>query len=142
MDWGRRGGPLRDLQMRIRIKQLADKAAEDGDQVLQSILATAVASLDLRIAQSDDAASLPAEAPTALLTRNVRFEGRRTSVKLEPDFWTALEVLAERSSCAVSDLCEAASKLQGSGSLTSAIRVYALRAIWCASSLPLCSSTQ
>lgn len=62
--------------------------------------------------------------PTAM--RNVRVDGRRTSVRLEQGFWLALDEIARREKTSINAICDrAASRRSGLG-LTAALRLYAL----------------
>jgi predicted DNA-binding ribbon-helix-helix protein len=62
---------------------------------------------------------------STLVSRNICICGRRTSVRLEPDMWSALREIAEREGCRVHDVCTLVHlrKCPGS-SLTAAIRVF------------------
>lgn len=63
---------------------------------------------------------------TALLSRNIRLNGRRTSIKLEPAFWNALSKVAEQEKVSIHDICQAvAERTEGYG-LTGAVRVFLL----------------
>lgn len=123
-------GTIADINLRIELRRLAGAAAERGDGPLEAILGAAVRTLDERIAAMEtEAGSLLPQADTRLISRNVRIGGHRTSVRLERDFWQALDRLAEQRQCRVNELCEAADRLKGSGSLTSALRVFILRSL-------------
>lgn len=62
---------------------------------------------------------------TSLVTRNVRIEGRRTSVRLEPPLWRSLEMIAAREETDVNALCTEVEKRRGpEGGFTSALRVF------------------
>ena len=73
---------------------------------------------------------------STLVLRNVRVSGRRTSLRLEPQMWDALDEIALREGLSVGELC---TKLDGSRSasaLTAAVRVFIMsyfrgRARWC-----------
>jgi predicted DNA-binding ribbon-helix-helix protein len=58
--------------------------------------------------------------------RNVKVFGRRTSMRLEPAFWEALEEIARRERTDVDALFDKVAKVPHRGNLTSAIRLYAL----------------
>lgn len=62
---------------------------------------------------------------STLVSRNITVLGHRTSVRLEPDMWTALKDIADREGCKIHDVCSliALRKEQGT-SLTAAIRVF------------------
>lgn len=63
---------------------------------------------------------------SSLVARNVRINGRRTSMRLEPEFWGALRDVARREGRTVADICSQAAQ-DCPGSVTSAVRVYVLR---------------
>lgn len=67
---------------------------------------------------------------SALRARNVRIHGRRTSVKLEPAFWDALEAAARREGHALNDLCSMINDRAEGYGLTAAIRVFVLAYGW------------
>jgi predicted DNA-binding ribbon-helix-helix protein len=58
--------------------------------------------------------------------RNVKVFGRRTSMRLEPAFWEALEEIARREATDVDALFDRVAKVPHRGNLTSAIRLFAL----------------
>lgn len=62
---------------------------------------------------------------TTLVSRNITVNGRRTSVRLEPEMWSALREIAAREQCAIHDLCTLiALRKKEKTSLTAAIRVF------------------
>lgn len=62
---------------------------------------------------------------TSLISRNITVLGRRTSVRLEPEMWSALHDIARREQCTVHDLCSLISiRKVSNSSLTAAIRVF------------------
>jgi predicted DNA-binding ribbon-helix-helix protein len=67
---------------------------------------------------------------SALRARNVRIHSRRTSVKLEPAFWDALEAVAVREGRTMNDLCSLISDKADGYGLTAAIRVFVLAYGW------------
>lgn len=67
---------------------------------------------------------------SALRARNVRINNRRTSVKLEPAFWDALETVARREGTTVNDLCTLVHEKADGYGLTAAIRVFLLAYGW------------
>ncbi|MEQ8602719.1 MAG: ribbon-helix-helix domain-containing protein [Marivibrio sp.] len=67
---------------------------------------------------------------SALRARNVRIGARRTSVKLEPAFWDALETAARREETSVNNLCTAVHERADGYGLTAAIRVFLLAYGW------------
>ena len=58
--------------------------------------------------------------------RNVKVFGRRTSMRLEPAYWEALEEIARREDSTVEALIDTVAKAPHRGNLTSAIRLYVL----------------
>ena len=63
--------------------------------------------------------------PGMLQSRNIRIHKRRTSVRLEPEMWNALNEIAELEGCSVHDLCGAVHDLKEMGSsFTAALRVF------------------
>jgi predicted DNA-binding ribbon-helix-helix protein len=62
---------------------------------------------------------------STLVSRNVTVNGRRTSVRLEPEMWTALRDIATREKCTIHDLCSLVGQRRAGGtSLTAAIRIF------------------
>lgn len=62
---------------------------------------------------------------TTLLSRNITVDGRRTSVRLEPEMWGSLYDIAKRESCTIHDICTLISMRKNpKTSLTAAIRVF------------------
>ncbi|MFN4087714.1 MAG: ribbon-helix-helix domain-containing protein [Alphaproteobacteria bacterium] len=58
---------------------------------------------------------------------NVNLPERRTSIRLEPEIWDALQDIARRESVNVHDICSAVSRGHRSPSLTAAVRAFALQ---------------
>lgn len=89
-----------------------------------------------RITQPDNSRDTPASEPPAtapsllggeLISKNVRITGRRTSVRLEPEMWEALEEVAAMQGCSIHDLCSAVSELKHpEASFTGALRVFVM----------------
>ena len=74
---------------------------------------------------ADDHVSLPMHASSALQSKNVRIHNRRTSVRLEPRMWTALNEIAVLEGCSIHDLCGVVYDLKTPGtSFTAALRVF------------------
>jgi predicted DNA-binding ribbon-helix-helix protein len=63
-------------------------------------------------------------APSSLVIHNVVVAGRRTSVRLEPVMWEALQDIARRQERTVHDLVTEIDRERSASSLTAAIRVY------------------
>ena len=65
------------------------------------------------------------EVKTTLLSRNITVNGRRTSVRLEPEMWSSLYDIAKREDCSIHDICTLISiRKNPKTSLTAAIRVF------------------
>lgn len=62
--------------------------------------------------------------PSSLVVHNVVVGGRRTSVRLEPMMWEALQEIARRLEVTIHDLVTAIDDFRTESSLTAAIRVY------------------
>ncbi|MGH1377664.1 MAG: ribbon-helix-helix domain-containing protein [Alphaproteobacteria bacterium] len=62
---------------------------------------------------------------SSLIGRNITIFKRRTSIRLEPEMWDALNNIADREKCSIHDLCSLIfiRKKEGT-SLTAAIRVF------------------
>lgn len=66
-----------------------------------------------------------AEIKTTLISRNITVSGRRTSVRLEPEMWSALRDIARREHCSIHDICSLIGiRKNPQTSLTAAIRVF------------------
>lgn len=62
---------------------------------------------------------------TTLVSRNITVNKRRTSVRLEPEMWSALREIAKRESCSIHDICTLVGlRKHEQTSLTAAIRVF------------------
>jgi len=60
-----------------------------------------------------------------LISKNVRIHDRRTSVRLEPEMWNALNEVALLEDCSIHDLCGAVHDLKEEGaSFTATLRVF------------------
>ena len=66
----------------------------------------------------------PEPSPSSLVIRNVVVAGHRTSVRLEPVMWDALQEIARRQQMTIHDLVTAIDQRRTASSLTAAIRVY------------------
>lgn len=129
MGWDDPTGLVADINLRIELRRLADRALEMDNGPLMAILEVAISSLDERI--SDPSSYVKRDHPPqrrsgALICRNVRIDGRRTSVKLEAEFWRVLETLSSELGCSIDELCQTARLRHPDGGLTSAIRVFVL----------------
>ncbi len=66
----------------------------------------------------------PASGSTStLVNRNVTIEGRRTSLRLQPTMWDALEEIGQRENLTRNQLCEMIDGCRHASSLTAAVRV-------------------
>jgi predicted DNA-binding ribbon-helix-helix protein len=63
---------------------------------------------------------------STLVNRNVTIRGRRTSLRLEPAMWDALQEIAQREGTSVHELCTKVDLERRESTLTAAIRVYIL----------------
>lgn len=62
---------------------------------------------------------------SSLVSRNVTIFGRRTSIRLEPEMWAALNDISVREKCSVHDICSLVCiRKREETSLTAAIRVF------------------
>jgi len=65
------------------------------------------------------------EYKSSLISKNITINGRRTSVRLEPEMWQALSDIAGRERCTIHQLCSLIQvKKARNSSLTAAIRVF------------------
>lgn len=73
----------------------------------------------------DTLESVIGEGRSTLVSRNITVLGRRTSVRLEPEMWTALRDIATREKCRIHDICSLIHLRKNQRtSLTAAIRVF------------------
>ncbi len=63
---------------------------------------------------------------STLVNRNVRVSGHRTSMRLEPVMWEALEEICRRESRTIHDICTLVDGRRRESSLTAAMRVFIL----------------
>ncbi|WP_298966604.1 ribbon-helix-helix domain-containing protein [uncultured Methylobacterium sp.] len=71
-----------------------------------------------------------------ILKRSVMIAGHRTSVSLEAPFWDALRHLAAARGTSMQALIGEVDAGRGGQNLSSAIRVFVLRAVWVEGALP------
>jgi predicted DNA-binding ribbon-helix-helix protein len=78
--------------------------------------------------QSDDAAAKSTAHSTqpTRLKRNVRFNGRRTTIVLEPYVWDCIDAILERENLSLDDFCEAVNSARVYSSQASAARMVVL----------------
>jgi predicted DNA-binding ribbon-helix-helix protein len=62
----------------------------------------------------------------SLLNRNVTIAGRRTSMKLEPDMWDALDEICQREQISLHQACTLVAEHHRGNNLTAAMRVFIL----------------
>lgn len=71
---------------------------------------------------------LPEPAEKFLVSRNVKINGHRTSIRLEPEMWEALHEVAGLESCSIHDVCGAVHAVKDKGaSFTGALRVFLMQ---------------
>lgn len=68
--------------------------------------------------------SAPEDKSSILESRNVTVAGRRTSMRLEPQMWDALESIARREGMTLNSLCTQVDQRRREIGLTSATRVF------------------
>lgn len=61
-----------------------------------------------------------------LVARNVTVNGHRTSLRLEPDLWKALEEICELERVSIHSICSLVDKRRNGLSRTSTVRVFSL----------------
>lgn len=59
---------------------------------------------------------------TSLISRNVMIDGRRTSLRLEKEFWEAFDEICRREGISKHDLCAAIEECRHKSTRTSAVR--------------------
>lgn len=64
---------------------------------------------------------------STLVNRNVTVEGHRTSIRLEPAMWDALNMVCKRESKTLNEVVTAIARSRNQSTLTAAIRVFLLR---------------
>lgn len=62
-----------------------------------------------------------------LISRNVYFSGRRSSMRLEQEMWNALSDVARREKKSIHEVCTEATQKKGGSSQTALVRVYLLK---------------
>ena len=83
-------------------------AAENNDSLHATIVST-----------------LPGTLASTLQSKNVCIHKRRTSVRLEPEMWNALNEIALLEGCSIHDLCGAVHDMKEAGaSFTASLRVF------------------
>ena len=64
--------------------------------------------------------------PSRLINRNVTVTSGRTSIRLEPELWSALEEMSQREKLSLGAIVKQIEQLGHSGGRTSAVRVRVL----------------
>lgn len=63
---------------------------------------------------------------SSLVTRNVVLDGHRTSIRLEPSLWDALQEIAAEENCSIHDVCAEVARRNVGINFTSAVRSFIL----------------
>ncbi|MCA8908335.1 MAG: ribbon-helix-helix domain-containing protein [Rhodospirillaceae bacterium] len=63
---------------------------------------------------------------STLLSRNITVDGHRTSIRLEPEMWEALDEICRREALSIHDFCSLVDQQRCASSLTAAVRVALL----------------
>lgn len=66
-----------------------------------------------------------------LVTKNIKIGGRRTSLRLEPEFWTTIAEICAREKISRNDLFIRAETLRGKASRTSGVRSFVVAYLRC-----------
>jgi predicted DNA-binding ribbon-helix-helix protein len=61
-----------------------------------------------------------------LVQRNIAIGSHRTTVRLEPAMWDALDEICEREELTLNELCERIAGRRSASSLTAAVRVFVM----------------
>ncbi len=73
----------------------------------------------------DERGRTNADIKSSLVSRNITILGKRTSVRLEPEMWSAMKEISTREKCTIHDVCSLVSlRKKNNTSLTAAIRVF------------------
>lgn len=62
--------------------------------------------------------------PSTLVNRNVTVNGHRTSMRLEPSMWDALDEICRREAATIHKLCSMIDSIRVQSTLTAAMRVF------------------
>ncbi len=77
--------------------------------------------------QEETTAKERKEVNTTLISKNVTVDGHRTSMRLEPEMWAALQEISKREKCTIHRICSIVAKRKSEkSSLTAAIRVFVM----------------
>ena len=63
---------------------------------------------------------------STLISRNITLGDRRTSIRLEPEMWDALNEISAREGRSVHDICAEIDRQRSQSGLTAGVRVYIL----------------
>ena len=63
---------------------------------------------------------------STLVSRNITLQDRRTSVRLEPAMWDALDEICRREDRSIHELCTMVDRQRRESKLTAAIRVFVM----------------
>ncbi len=66
---------------------------------------------------------------SSLVCRNVVVNGHRTSIRLEPTLWQALDYICKSRSCHINDICSEVADIQTDGGFTSAVRTFVVSSL-------------
>jgi predicted DNA-binding ribbon-helix-helix protein len=66
---------------------------------------------------------------SSLVCRNVVVNGHRTSIRLEPTLWQALDYICKSRSCHINDICSEVADMQVEGGFTSAVRTFVVSSL-------------
>jgi predicted DNA-binding ribbon-helix-helix protein len=61
---------------------------------------------------------------SSLVCRNIVVNNHRTSIRLEPKLWQALDHICKMRDCHINDICSEISNSQVNGGFTSAVRTF------------------
>lgn len=74
---------------------------------------------------SDIIDNIQNEIKSTLVLKNITVNGKRTSIRLEPEMWSELKNIAKREKCSIHDICSLINlRKHENTSLTAAIRVF------------------
>lgn len=66
----------------------------------------------------------PEEETSRLVSRNVTVNGRRTSLRLEPEIWEGLAEIAARENATINEVVARIDRQRGRSGLTSNVRIF------------------
>ena len=66
---------------------------------------------------------------SSLVCRNVVVNGHRTSIRLEPTLWQALDYICKSRSGHINDICSEVADMQADGGFTSAVRTFVVSSL-------------